>query len=136
MKKAGDLVNIYFNDVQKKQGEQYSNFHNSWKKIAGEKIGLNTKIKDIVDGNLIIEIDHPGWKQLILLKEKYILRQIKKSFPELLVEKMKFHFKTTANVTKKQIIVKKQEENKVIINEIENSGFSDLLKKMSKRSEE
>ncbi|MGL1893720.1 MAG: DUF721 domain-containing protein [Spirochaetaceae bacterium] len=136
MKKAGDLVNIYFNEVQKKEGEQYNSFHNSWNEITGDKIGNNSEIKDIVDGNLIIQIDHPGWKQLILLKEKYILKKINKKFPELSVKKIKFYFKNSNKINDKtKDILKNTDINRDKV-EIDNANFSELLKKMSKRSEE
>lgn len=136
MKKAGDLLNLYFDDVQKRQGEQYSNFHNSWKEISGEKIGLNTKIKDVEDGKLIIEIDHPGWKQLILLKERYILKKINKNFPELQVKKIVFYYKNDNKIHMKQKAEQNLIEDEKNEIELENKNFSDLLKKMSKRSEE
>lgn len=136
MKKAGDLVNIFFNEVQKKQGQQYNSFHDSWEKIAGDKIGLNSEIRDVIDENLIIEIDHPGWKQLILLKEKYIIKKINKEFPDLPIKKIKFYFKNSKKIDEKiQEIPKNADINQVSV-EVDNKDFSELLKKMSKRSEE
>lgn len=136
MKKAGDLLNIYFNDIQQAEGREYTNFHNSWENIAGEKIGLNSRIKDVIDGNLIIEIDHPGWKQLIMLKNKVIIKTINRNFPQFKIKKIKFYFKTyrentVKTVGKEKIIEFKPDEELVI-----NKDFSELLKKMSKRSEE
>ncbi len=136
VKKAGDLLNIFFNDVQKSEGEQFSNFHKSWEKIAGEKIGHNTKIHDVVDGNLIIEIDHPGWKQLILMKEKSIIRQIKKDFPQLKVEKVKFYFNDRVKVVKKDSVTENEIYTKTTDNSDISGDFLSLLKKMNKRSEE
>lgn len=136
MKKAGDLLNVFFNDIQKSEGEQFSNFHKSWEKIAGEKIGHNTKINDVVDGKLIIEIDHPGWKQLILLKEKNIIRQIKKQFPQLKVKKIKFIFKDRIKIDKKNFVIESENYTKTAENSEINGDFLSLLKKMNKRSEE
>lgn len=136
MKKAGDLLNLYFDEIQKSEAEQYSNFQNSWEKIAGTKIGTNSKIKDVIDGKLIIEIDHPGLKQLILFKEKYIIRSIKKEFPELNILKIKFYFKNNSIITKKNTVINEKTEYKSVEKSDIDVNFSDLLKKMSKRSEE
>ena len=136
MKKAGDLLNSYFNEIQKSEAEQYSSFQNSWEKIAGSKIGLNSKIVDVIDGKLIVEIDHPGVKQLILLKEKYIIKGIKKGFPDLNVNKIKFYFK---NDRKKSVIkteIKDFPKKISVDDSLISKDFSELLKKMSKRSEE
>lgn len=136
MKKAGDLVNLFFNEVQKKQGEQYNSFHDSWEKIAGEKIGVNSEIRDIIDESLIIEIDHPGWKQLILLKERQILNKINKEFPELSVKKIKFYFKNSKKISENSKEIEKSADINQVNVEVDNKDFSQLLKKMSKRSEE
>lgn len=136
MKKAGDLLNLYFDEIQKSEAEQYSHFQNSWEKIAGTKIGTNSKIKDVIDGKLIIEIDHPGLKQLIMLKEKYIIRSIKKEFPELNILKIKFYFKNNSTITKKNTEININTEYKSVPKSDIDVNFSDLLKKMSKRSEE
>jgi len=137
MKKAGDLISSYFNKVQEIQGESYINFNKSWKKIAGEKIGNNTTIYDVHDGNLIIEIDHPGWKQLILMKEKIIIAKIKKDYPELDIKKIKFHFKNKTKIRSENVEKEKNEKKDNYIHKtFDNPDFFDLLKKMSKRSEE
>ncbi len=134
MKKAGDLLNGIFTEVQKKQGKVYNSFHDSWKEIAGEKIGNNSSIKDVIDGFLVIEIDHPGWKQLISLSEKRIIYKINKKFPELNLKKIKFYFKN--NNKKVEVMQEEKVDNSDKIEVIENIEFKDLLKKMNKRSEE
>lgn len=136
MKKAGDLLNIYFDDVQKSEGAQYSNFQKSWENIAGKKIALNSKISDVIDGKLIIEIDHPGVKQLILLKEKWILKSIKKDFEQLNITKIKFYFKNNSIKTVKNSDKIENKVYKAVVDQVEDKDFSELLKKMSKRSEE
>lgn len=136
MKKAGDILNIYFDEIQKKEGEEYSNFQNLWEKIAGEKIGLNSKIYDVEDGKLIIEIDHPGLKQLIMLKEKAIIRTIQKDFPQLNVKKIKFYFKSKSNSVVKSNNQMEKIDVKPAKDVVIDKNFSELLKKMSKRSEE
>jgi len=139
MKKASDLLNVFFDDLQKSQGEQYIDFNKSWENIIGEKIGKNSKIKDVIDGNLIIEIDHTGWKQLILAKEKQIISKINRAFPELKIKKIKFHF-TDRNKTKSEDKFNFRENNTENENvqgkrEEIDKDFLSLLKKMSKRSE-
>jgi len=136
VKKAGDLLNVYFDDIQRAEGEQYSNFQNSWENIAGKKIGINSKIKDVVDGNLIIEIDHPGWKQLIMMKEKGIIRAINKDFPQLHIKKIKFYFKNNSVKVVKPLEKRENVEINPTEDRVIDKDFSELLKKMSKRSEE
>lgn len=136
MKKAGDILNKFFDEVQKKQGEDYNNFKNSWLEITGDKIGYSSNIQDIIDGTLLIEIDHPGLKQLILLKKNGIISEINRRFPELNVKTIKFIFKNQSsnNVFNSdiddKIEIKTEERSKI------DENFLDLLQKMSKRSEE
>lgn len=133
MKKAGDLLNSFFNEVQVKEGKAYNDFHSKWKDIAGEKISNNSTIKDVDSGYLIVEIDHPGWKQLISLKEKQIIWKINKQFPELSVKKIKFSFKNRPESKLTDVIESPKGDN---VEKVDNKDFYELLKKMNKRSEE
>lgn len=139
MKKASDLLHGFFDKIQQSQGEAYIDFYKSWEQIAGPKIGRNTRINDISDGFLIIEIDHMGWKQLILSKENHIISQINRRFPQLEVKKIKFYFNNNrmSNVKEIDYDISNTPKDDKSFEEINiDNDFLQLLKKMSKRSEE
>lgn len=136
MKKAGDLLHNYFDDIQMNEGKQYSELKTAWREIAGDKIGYYSSLNDVVDGVLIIDIDHPGIKQLILLKERDILRRINKRYPVLNISKIKFNFRNNPYTNRKNDVITEKTEEKTVEERVSDKDFLSLLKKMSKRSEE
>lgn len=46
-----------------------------------EKQAAHSKLLDIKHQTAVIEVDHPGWSQQILLNKKYILRNFQKISP-------------------------------------------------------
>ena len=57
--------------------------YSSWASIVGEKQAAHSKLLDIKHQTAVIEVDHPGWSQQILLNKKYILRNFQKRYPQL-----------------------------------------------------
>jgi len=87
MKTAGDILSALFDErfMQKAQG--YSRLFASWTDITA-KNGLasaadHSRIKDLDRGILFIEMDHPGWKQILQTKQTKFLNDFRMRFPEL-----------------------------------------------------
>lgn len=89
MDKAGDLLKQVFDNFDiGEQGESYINFFSSWTKIVGFDLASHTNVSDIRNGAIIVEVDHPGWMQLLQMRQKSILFKVKKNFPELGIKTM------------------------------------------------
>jgi len=87
MKTAGDILSALFDEQFIKKAKTYSKFFDSWKDIT-DKNGLaaaadHSRIKDLDRGILLIEIDHPGWKQILQTKQTKFLNDFRIRFPEL-----------------------------------------------------
>ena len=80
VKKLSELIMSYLE--QSKVLEVYA----SWASIVGEKQAAHSKLIDIKHQTALIEVDHPGWSQQILLNKKYILRNFQKKYPQLEVK--------------------------------------------------
>jgi hypothetical protein len=87
MKTAGDILSALFDKrfVEKAQG--FSKFFNSWTDITA-KNGIaaaadHSQIKDLDRGVVLIEIDHPGWKQVLQTKQTKLLNDFRIRFPDL-----------------------------------------------------
>jgi hypothetical protein len=87
MKTAGDILSVLFDKgfVEKAQG--YSRFFDSWTDITA-KNGIaaaadHSRIKDLDRGVVLIEIDHPGWKQVLQTKQSKLLNDFRIRFPQL-----------------------------------------------------
>ena len=62
--------------------------YNSWSYIVGEQIASHSRLIDIKNNIAIIETDHNGWAQQILLKKREILKKFKKKYVELAIKNL------------------------------------------------
>jgi hypothetical protein len=87
MKRAGDVLSVIFDERLMKKAEGYSRLFSYWAE-AVKKNGIapaadHSRIKELDQGILLIETDHPGWKQIIQTKQGMILNDFRRSFPDL-----------------------------------------------------
>ncbi len=83
MKKAADFIDTLMESFQIDKHSSSINLFSSWQSIAGTDIGSHSTLKDIEGTTLIIEVDHPGWLQMVLLRKNQLLKGVNKAFPEL-----------------------------------------------------
>jgi hypothetical protein len=87
MKRVGDLLSAIFDEKTLKKADGYSAFFSCWKDLV-EKNGIaaasaHTWIKSLDKGLVWIEVDHPGWKQILQTKESKLLSDFRYRFPDL-----------------------------------------------------
>jgi len=87
MKTAGEIFSTLFDAQFMEKAQSYSKFFDSWKDITA-KNGItaaadHSHIKDLDRGILLIEMDHPGWKQILQTKQSKLLNDFRIRFPEL-----------------------------------------------------
>ena len=87
MKRAGEIFSVLFDEGQMQQAEGYSSFVSCWKDLM-EKNGIaaaaaHSRIKSLDRGLVWIEVDHPGWKQILQTKESKLLHDFSYRFPEM-----------------------------------------------------
>lgn len=63
----------------------------TWKEISGEEVSGHSKVKDIRNNVLYVEVDHPGWMQMMHLKKRKILSAVGKKYPELGIKDVRFY---------------------------------------------
>jgi len=86
MKTAGDILSTLFDERFIKKAQGYSKLFESWKDMT-EKNGIaaaadHCRIKDLDNGILFIEADHPGWKQILQAKQAKLLNDFRIRFPD------------------------------------------------------
>jgi hypothetical protein len=87
MKTAGNILSALFDEQFMKKAEGVSKLFDSWEEIT-EKNGIaaaaaHSRIKDLDRGILLVEMDHPGWKQILQTKQSKLLNNYRRRFPEL-----------------------------------------------------
>lgn len=87
MKRVGDILSVLFDEQFKQKADRYSDMFSCWKDLA-EKNRMaaaadHSRIKAVEKGIIWIEVDHPGWKQILLTKEGKLLSDFQYRFPDM-----------------------------------------------------
>jgi hypothetical protein len=93
MDKAGDLLKAFFAFHNLEGGEKYVSLFSSWRKVAGDDIASHSRIVDLRRGALLVEVDHPGWMQMLQMKQEAILKTLALRYPDLAIRML--HVKLT-----------------------------------------
>jgi hypothetical protein len=93
VEKAGDILKNIFNNIfehsEHKEGEEYHTFFDNWEKTMGSKLSQHSKPVEVKDHFLLIEVDHPGWLQIIQINERSIVKKIRAMHPQLSINYIK-----------------------------------------------
>ena len=93
MKKAGDLLKNFFENLNIKEPKGGKTITSSWKEIAGAELSEHTRIKDIRKDTVYVEADHPGWLQILELKKRSIIGNINENFPDKDIKEIRISLK-------------------------------------------
>ena len=87
MKTAGDVLSTLFDEGFVKKARSYSNFFDSWEDITAKNgiaaAAAHSCIKKLDRGIVYIEMNHPGWKQILQTKQTKLLNDFRIRFPEM-----------------------------------------------------
>lgn len=87
MKTAGDILSVLFDEGFANKAQGYSKLFDSWTDITAKNgiasAAAHSRVKNLDRGILLIEMDHPGWKQILQTKQGKLLNDFRIRFPEL-----------------------------------------------------
>jgi hypothetical protein len=83
IKDVSALLSAFFNEESLRKGERYSNYFSSWPAFVGARIAAHSRVVDVDKCILVVEAEHPGWIQLLQLRQSSIVEAVNKRFPEL-----------------------------------------------------
>lgn len=111
IKKASELLKSVFGDVEivKKAGRQHE-LLKAWTRLAGERLASHARIIDLRDTCLEVETDHPGWIQLLRMREKRILEGLRSLFPEIAIKNMSIRISKGDPIIQTGVIERKTDE--------------------------
>ena len=81
MKKIGDVLRDYLKEMGWLAGNPYDPLFQHWKEIAGEALALHSRLIDVQNGMLLVEVDHPGWLQMLQLRKSAVLEAARRAAP-------------------------------------------------------
>ncbi len=82
MRKIGDLLREYLREKGWLTANPWQPLFEGWPQIAGEKLAAHSRLSDVQDGVLIVEVDHPGWMQVARLRQQALLEAARNAAPE------------------------------------------------------
>jgi predicted nucleic acid-binding Zn ribbon protein len=86
VKKVGDLLREFLKQKGWLEGNPYQPLFLQWQKIAGESLAAHARLLDVRNGLLIVEVDHPGWLQMLRLRQDALLAAARKAAPLVSVQ--------------------------------------------------
>jgi predicted nucleic acid-binding Zn ribbon protein len=89
IKRVGDLLREYLKDRGWPAEDPFASIFLEWTKVAGDPIGEHSRPVEMEDGVLIVEVDHPGWMQILLLKKPSLLASIRERVPAMNVHDLR-----------------------------------------------
>jgi len=87
MKRVGDVFSTIFDKNFMEKSRGYSSFFDCWEDLM-VKNGIavaasHSWIKSVEKGLVWIEVDHPGWKQILQTKESKLMHDFRYRFPDM-----------------------------------------------------
>jgi len=87
MKRIGDIITSVFDEKNMEKADGYSVFFSCWKDMTEKNnipsAAAHSWIKSLDNGLVWIEVDHPGWKQILQTKESKLLHDFRYRFPKM-----------------------------------------------------
>ncbi len=94
------VVSNLFDSISVEESSRAARTMDVWRKVLlgiksanpneGRNLAGHSRICDLKNGVLFIDVDHPGWIELLQLRKSFILRGIQMYAPELKVQTLAF----------------------------------------------
>ena len=141
-------------DVNKKRMKESVTFDSKWKEIVtsvksvvnpncGNSMYFHSKVIDVKDKSIILQVDHPGFIQLFETHKKYILRGIEMKMPQLNITNLSYKldkkddYDTQRDLTREELAAAIQkdfpEETEIQKNSSENKKYPPELEALFSR---
>ena len=85
MRSADELIRRYLDSIGAIDGPDYVGLFTTWADIVGQRIADHAQPVDIRGETVVIEADHPGWIQMVLMEKERIVRELRRRFPDLAI---------------------------------------------------
>ena len=96
---CADMITRVFTNIERKDLERSNKVFGAWRRTVesirpnGANLAAHSSIIDLKNGILLIEADHPGWIQLLQLRQKYILTGLRRLVPDLSIQSLAFRLR-------------------------------------------
>jgi predicted nucleic acid-binding Zn ribbon protein len=81
VRKVGDVLREFLKQRGWPAEDPYAPLFRGWEQIAGHDLGSRSRVVEVEDGVIVVEVDHPGWLQMLQLKKRTLLEAARKAVP-------------------------------------------------------
>jgi predicted nucleic acid-binding Zn ribbon protein len=81
MRKAGDVLRDFLKQRGWPTEDPYAALFRGWEEIAGRELGSRSRVVEVEDGVIVVEVDHPGWLQMLQLRKRSLLQAARAAVP-------------------------------------------------------
>lgn len=93
VRKASELLGSILSPTVGEKAQAWARLQGFWAKTLGESLASHSRIADLRNGIVYVEADHPGWIQLLQLRQDSTLRAIQAAYPEFGVSGLAFRLR-------------------------------------------
>ena len=86
MRKVGDVLRDFLKERGWPLEDPYGPLFRGWEDIAGPELGTRSRVVEVEDGVIVVEVDHPGWLQMLQLRKRSLLEAARKAAPHGRIE--------------------------------------------------
>ena len=90
MESAGEILKNLLDKKNSIKADRCSSLFRSWRDLVGVSPAEHSRVYDLRNKVLFVEVDHPGWMQTLHFNKNSILKQLEKNYPELEIHKISF----------------------------------------------
>lgn len=90
MRKVGDILREYLREKGWLTENPYGALFRNWREVAGGGLADHTRLRDVHDGIMIVEADHPGWLQMAGIRREALLSAARRAAPEARLAGIRF----------------------------------------------
>jgi predicted nucleic acid-binding Zn ribbon protein len=81
VRKVGDVLRDFLKERGWPAEDPYGPLFRGWEDIAGPELGTRSRVVEVEDGVIVVEVEHPGWLQMLQLKKRALLEAARKAVP-------------------------------------------------------
>jgi len=88
LERAGDLLTILLQRANIDLANPHSSVAENWRKIVGADLASHANLADVDRGRMVVKVDHPAWLQLLQMRQRQIIAEVGRRYPQLGVTRM------------------------------------------------
>jgi len=81
MRKVGDVLRDFLKERGWPTEDPYAPLFRGWEEIAGRELGSRSRVVEVEDGVIVVEVEHPGWLQMLQLRKRSLLKAARAAVP-------------------------------------------------------